>query len=80
LRASLTCVDPRGLPPEFAGRDLTSELLDALPPSIDPCGENGEFHNFVFDGPMFGHALHIEMEEVVARDGFAFADCLSRCT
>jgi uncharacterized protein (TIGR00290 family) len=75
LRACLTCVDPRVLPPEFAGKELTADLVAALPPGVDPCGENGEFHTFVFDGPMFRHPLPISIGEVVQRDGFVFADC-----
>ena len=78
LRACLTCVDPRVLPAEFAGRELTPALLESLPPNIDSCGENGEFHTFVFDGPMFTQPLDIEMGEVVMRDGFVFADCWLR--
>lgn len=78
LRACLTCVDPRVLPAEFAGRELTSGLLDSMPSGIDPCGENGEFHTFVFDGPMFTRFLDIEIGEVVTRDGFVFADCWLR--
>ncbi len=78
LRACLTCVDPKVLPAEFAGRELTLALLDSLPSGTDPCGENGEFHTFVFDGPMFTRPLDIEMGEVVARDGFVFADCWLR--
>jgi uncharacterized protein (TIGR00290 family) len=78
LRACLTCVDPRVLPAEFAGRELTPELLASMPEGIDPCGENGEFHSFVFDGPMFARPLAIEMGEVVERDGFVFADCRTR--
>ena len=78
LRACLTCVDPRVLPAEFAGRELTPELLESMPSSIDPCGENGEFHTFVFDGPMFTQPLDVEMGEVVTRDGFVFADCWLR--
>jgi uncharacterized protein (TIGR00290 family) len=78
LRASLTCVDPRVLPADFAGCELTLELLDSMPSGIDPCGENGEFHSFVFDGPMFAQPLDIEMGKVVSRDGFVFADCRLR--
>jgi uncharacterized protein (TIGR00290 family) len=78
LRACLTCVDPRVLPAEFAGRELTTALLASMPSGIDPCGENGEFHSFVFDGPMFSEPLDIEMGEVVTRDGFVFADCRLR--
>ena len=75
LRACLTCVDPRVLSAGFAGRELTTALVASMPPGIDPCGENGEFHSFVFDGPMFAEPLDIEMGEVVERDGFVFADC-----
>lgn len=78
LRACLTCVDPKVLPKEFAGRELTTGLLAEMPANIDPCGENGEFHTFVFAGPMFSAPLDIEMGEVVERDGFVFADCLPR--
>ena len=78
LRACLTCVDPRVLPAEFAGRELTPALLQSMPSGIDLCGENGEFHSFVFDGPMFTYPLDIEMGEVVTRDGFVFADCWLR--
>ncbi|MHB1117243.1 Dph6-related ATP pyrophosphatase [Sideroxydans sp.] len=74
LRACLTCVDPRVLPAEFAGCELSADLLERLPEGIDPCGENGEFHTFVFDGPMFDYPLAIEAGEVVGRDGFVFAD------
>lgn len=80
LRACLTCVDPRVLSPDFAGQEITPALLEKLPSGIDPCGENGEFHSFVFDGPMFSYPLDIEMGEVVTRDGFVFADCWLRDT
>lgn len=75
LRAHITCIDPRVLPEEFAGRELTAELLDEMPGGIDPCGENGEFHTFVYDGPMFGRPLEVVTGTVVTRDGFVFADC-----
>lgn len=78
LRACLTCVDPRALPASFAGQELNSKLQDSLPEGVDPCGENGEFHSFVFDGPMFSYPLDVEMGEVVERDGFVFADCRLR--
>ena len=74
LRAKLTCVDPRVLSRDFAGRDFDAKLLADLPPTVDPCGENGEFHTFVYDGPMFRNAVDIEVGEVVERDGFVFAD------
>ena len=53
LQARLTCIDPRKLDRSFAGRSFDQQLLDDLPAGIDPCGENGEFHSFAFDGPMF---------------------------
>ena len=52
----------------------TADLLAALPPGVDPCGERGEFHTFAWDGPMFQHPVAIRRGEVVARDGFVFAD------
>jgi diphthamide synthase (EF-2-diphthine--ammonia ligase) len=78
LRACLISVDLRVLPAEFAGRELTMALLANMPSGIDPCGENGEFLSFVFDGPMFFEPLDIEMGEVMDRDGFVFADCRLR--
>jgi uncharacterized protein (TIGR00290 family) len=74
VRANLTCVDPKRLAPEFVGREFNEQLLLDLPPEIDPCGENGEFHTFVYAGPMFGHKLSVEVGEIVSRDGFVFAD------
>jgi len=74
LRAKLTCVDPRVLDRRFAGRDFDSGLLADLPPSVDPCGENGEFHTFVYAGPMFQQPISVTPGEIVDRDGFVFAD------
>jgi uncharacterized protein (TIGR00290 family) len=74
LRARVTCLDPRVLSRDFAGRAFDASLLDALPPEIDPCGERGEFHTCVAAGPMFEHALELRAGEVVERDGFVFAD------
>jgi uncharacterized protein (TIGR00290 family) len=74
LRATLTCVDPRVLPASFAGRPFDRFLLAELPPQVDPCGENGEFHTFAWDGPMFRHPIRVSTGEVVERDGFVFAD------
>jgi uncharacterized protein (TIGR00290 family) len=74
LRAKLTCVDPKQLPASFAGCDFDAALLHDLPPGVDPCGERGEFHTCVYDGPMFTAPLHLEAGEVVERDGFVFAD------
>ncbi|HLK89277.1 MAG TPA: ATP-binding protein [Polyangia bacterium] len=77
LRARLTCVDPRQLDARFAGRDFDAALLDELPPSVDPCGERGEFHTFAHAGPMFSRPVPIRTGEVVTRDGFVFADLLA---
>jgi diphthamide synthase (EF-2-diphthine--ammonia ligase) len=74
LRARLTCVDPRQLPREFAGRPFDDELLRALPASVDPCGERGEFHTCVTAGPMFSSPLAVESGVTIDRDGFVFAD------
>jgi diphthamide synthase (EF-2-diphthine--ammonia ligase) len=60
-RAKLTCVDTKALAPD-------------LPPQIDPCGENGEFHTFTYAGPMFRDGLSVEVGEIVSRDRFVFAD------
>jgi uncharacterized protein (TIGR00290 family) len=76
LRARITCVDPKRLAPGFAGRDFDAQFLADLPPDIDPCGENGEFHSFVYDGPMFRHPIPIQTGEIVERDGFVFADLM----
>ena len=74
LKATLTCVDPRALDASFAGRAFDAQLLADLPASVDPCGERGEFHTFVWDGPMFDHPVPVQRGEVVERDGFVFAD------
>ena len=73
VRAKLTCVDSKCLAPEFVGREFDEQLLSELPPEIDPCGENGEFHTFVYAGPMFKHDLKVEVGETVSRDHFVFA-------
>jgi uncharacterized protein (TIGR00290 family) len=75
LRAKLTCVDPKHLPAAFAGRDW-HEALAGLPATVDPCGENGEFHTFCYRGPMFRETLDVRAGEIVERDGFVFADLL----
>jgi uncharacterized protein (TIGR00290 family) len=78
LSAFLTCVDPRKLDRAFAGRRFDAHLLRDLPPSVDPCGENGEFHTFANAGPMFEREIPLEVGEIVERDGFVFADLLPR--
>lgn len=76
IRAVLTCVDPAQVPVELAGRWYDEELLADLPASADPCGENGEFHTFVADGPGFARPLDVRVGDIVERDGFVFADVL----
>ncbi len=75
-RAIITCVDPAKLPRQFAGREFDAKLLEDLPAGVDPCGERGEFHSFVFAAPVFSRALNVYAGEVVERDGFVFADVL----
>lgn len=78
VKATLSTVDPRVLDPSFAGRAFDRTLLAELPPTVDWCGERGEFHTCVWDGPMFAHPLSLVAGETVTRDGFVFADsCLS---
>ena len=74
LRAKLTCVDSKRLPASFAGREFDAALLRDLQPEVDPCGERGEFHTCVYDGPMFTNPIKVAAGEVVNRDGFVYAD------
>jgi len=77
FRARTACVDPRVLERSFAGRELTPTFFEELPSKADPCGENGEFHTFVFDGPIFKKPVKCRTGEIVERDGFIFCDLLS---
>ena len=77
LRATLTCVDPNQLAPEFVGRAFDHALLADLPPTVDPCGERGEFHTFCHAGPMFDMPIVASAGETVERDGFWFAELIS---
>jgi len=74
LRAIVTCVDPKRLPRDVAGRIYDRQFLDDLPSDVDPCAERGEFHTFAYAGPMFREPLSVEVSEVVERSGFVFAD------
>ena len=76
LRARLACVDTTQLTASFAGRDFDAALLDELPASVDPCGERGEFHTCVYDGPIFQAPISLEKGDIVERDGFVYADLL----
>jgi uncharacterized protein (TIGR00290 family) len=76
FRAIAACVDSKVLGPSFAGRELDESFFRDLPPIADPCGENGEFHTFVFDGPIFHFPIPVRAGEVVNRDGFVFCDLM----
>ena len=76
LRAKVTCIDPKVVPKELAGSEYSRDFLRALPEGVDPCGENGEFHTFVYDAPMFAAPLSIIPGETVERDGFVYTDFL----
>ena len=76
LKARVTCVDPKVLDPSLVGREWDARFLDDLPDGVDPCGENGEFHTFAYDGPMFSQPIPNRVGEVVHRNGFVFIDLL----
>jgi len=68
FKAIITCVDSQALSKENAGRALDRQFVDELAPSVDPCGENGEYHSFVYDGPIFREPIRHTVGEVVLRD------------
>jgi uncharacterized protein (TIGR00290 family) len=74
FEAIIACVDPSKLDGSFAGRRFDDRLLGDLPAGVDPCGENGEFHTFVYAGPIFQAPIAVEVGEIVERDGFVFSD------
>lgn len=76
IAAHLACIDSRKLDKRFAGRAFDRQLLADLPPDADPCGENGEFHTVVCDGPMFASPIALKRGDIVEHDGFVFADML----
>jgi uncharacterized protein (TIGR00290 family) len=76
FKAVVVSLDPKALDPSFAGRVIDQEFLAQLPPGVDPCGENGEFHSFVYDGPLFRRPVSCKAGEVVARDSFYFCDLI----
>jgi len=76
LRAYISSVDLKKLAADVVGREWTRELLNELPDEVDPCGENGEMHTVVVEGPMFTAPISVEIGEIVKRDGFAFADVI----
>ncbi len=75
FKSILSCVEGK-VGPGFAGREYDERLLDDLPDEVDPCGEYGEFHSFVYDGPCFSRPVAIEVGETVVRDGRYYADLL----
>ena len=77
FKAIVTCVDSEVLPKEFAGRKFDEWFLSELPAGVDPCGENGEFHSFVYDGPIFRKKIEVTIGETVLRDKrYYFCDLL----
>lgn len=74
VRARIVCLDPARVPAELAGQLLDRDLLAALPPEVDPCGERGEFHTFVTEGPMLSRPVPVASGTVVEREGFVYAD------
>ncbi len=78
FKAVISCVDTKILDGSFAGREYTRTFLNDLPPHIDPCGENGEFHSFVYDGPIFQRPITHQKGEIVLRDSrFCYCDLVS---
>jgi diphthamide synthase (EF-2-diphthine--ammonia ligase) len=76
MRAKLTCIDTTKLDRSFAGREFDSAFLAGLPQGVDACGERGEFHSFVYAGPMLDTALPVSVGEIVVQDRFTFADVM----
>ena len=74
FRGVTSCIDPRKMPPSLLGRELTEDFLVALPDGVDPCGENGEFHTFVFAGPIFQKEVDWRPGRCVERSSFLFID------
>ena len=78
FQAVITCVDSRLLDKSFVGRMLDKHFLAELPSNVDPGGENGEFHSFVFDGPIFNERISYKVGGRVVRDSFYFCDLLPK--
>jgi uncharacterized protein (TIGR00290 family) len=76
FRAIVVCIDPRKLDASFAGRELDASFFRDLPDDVDPCGENGEFHTYVFDGPIFRSPIPVQVGAVAERDSFVFCDLM----
>jgi diphthamide synthase (EF-2-diphthine--ammonia ligase) len=76
FRAIAVCIDPRKLDTSFAGRELDGSFFRDLPDGVDPCGENGEFHTYVFDGPIFRSPIPVQVGAVAERDSLVFCDVM----
>ncbi len=76
FEAYITSLDPDKIPSRFIGQKYNQDFLNQLPSSVDPCGENGEFHTFVTNGPIFKNPIEIGFGEIVDRDGFLYADII----
>lgn len=76
LQAYVTCLNPKQVPESLAGACFDREFINGLPEAVDPCGENGEFHTFVWDGPMFNRPVMVTRGETVVRDGFVYRDLI----
>lgn len=76
FKAVVSCVNSQWLDASFVGKVIDREFLSRLPAGVDPCGENGEFHTFVFAGPLFGSDVKVSTGEVVLRDGHYFCDLI----
>ena len=78
LKAVITCLDPKQISTKFAGRDYDESFLNDISAKIDPCGENGEFHSFAFEGPMFQNPIEIVLGKTIMRSGICFTDVLPK--
>jgi len=78
FKGALSCVDTKVLDPAFAGRFIDEDLIKDLPKEVDPCGENGEFHSFVFDGPIFRNEVQLTVGERIQRGQFCFCDLVPK--
>jgi uncharacterized protein (TIGR00290 family) len=76
FKAVVSCIDTKVTDKKFLGRQIDQDFIAELPPNIDPCGENGEFHSFVYDGPIFKEAIGYRPGEKVLRDSFYFCDLI----
>ena len=76
LVAHLVCLDPKRTPASLAGRRFDAALLKEIPPDVDPCGEKGEFHTVVTQGPMFSAPIGVSIGQTVEREGFVFTDVM----